>query len=63
MSNTIASVPRRPPMKPRMIRTSDEDWEAALAQADARGEILSEEIRAFVKHYARGETYEIESKP
>lgn len=52
MSNTILGVtPRRPPMKPRMIRVSDEVWDRALAAADERGEILSEEIRKMIEQY------------
>ncbi len=37
----------------RTIRTSDALWTAAQEVADARGEILSEEIRKFLEKYAK----------
>lgn len=43
----------RPPMNPRTIRTSDALWAAAQEVADARGEVLSEEIRKFLERYAK----------
>lgn len=43
----------RPPMTPRTIRTSDALWAAAQEAADARNEILSEEIRKFLERYAK----------
>lgn len=42
----------RQPRKPRSVKVEDELWEAAMRKADARGEVLSEEIRAFLKRYA-----------
>ena len=41
----------RPPRRPRSVKVEDELWEAAKAKADERGEVLSEEIRAFLKRY------------
>ena len=41
----------RPPRKPRSVKVEDELWSAAHAKANERGEILSEEIRAFLKRY------------
>ena len=41
----------RPPRRPKSIRCEDDLWEAALKKADERGEVLSEEIRAFLKRY------------
>ena len=43
----------RAPMVPRTIRTSDALWAAAQEVADARGEILSEEIRKFLERYTK----------
>ena len=43
----------RPPRKPRSVKVEDPLWEAAMRTADERGEILSEEIRKFLKRYAR----------
>lgn len=42
----------RPPMKPRAVKVSDDLWSRALAKADERGEVLSEEIRKFLERYA-----------
>jgi hypothetical protein len=41
----------RAPRKPRSVKVEDELWAAAHAKADERGEVLSEEIRAFLKRY------------
>jgi hypothetical protein len=38
-------------MKNRVLRVSDETWEAAQAAAARRGEKLSEQIRAFLEEY------------
>ena len=43
----------RPPRKPRSVKVEDDLWTAALAKADERGEILSEEIRRFLTRYVR----------
>jgi len=43
-------------MKARALRVPDALWEAAQAAADARGEILSEEIRKFLERYAKKRT-------
>jgi len=43
----------RPNKQPRTIRVSDALWSAAQSTADARGEILSEEIRKFLERYAK----------
>ena len=41
----------RPTRKNRAVRVEDELWDAALAKAEERNEVLSEEIRAFLKRY------------
>ena len=41
----------RQPRRPKSIRCEDDLWDAALKKADERGEVLSEEIRAFLKRY------------
>ena len=38
-------------MKARSLRVSDKAWKAALAAAEAKGEVLSEEIRKFIESY------------
>ena len=43
----------RPPRRPRSVKVEDELWTAALAKADERGEILSEEIRKFLTRYTK----------
>lgn len=37
----------------RGIRVPEELWEAALAKAAARGEVLAEEIRRFLERYVQ----------
>lgn len=44
----------REPMKARSIRASDRLWDEAQAAADARNEVLSEEIRKFLERYIKG---------
>ena len=41
----------RPARRPRSVKVEDELWDAALAKAEERNEVLSEEIRAFLKRY------------
>lgn len=41
----------RPARRPRSVKVEDDLWAAALRKADERGEVLSEEIRAFLKRY------------
>ena len=41
------------PMKSRVIRVSDELWQAAKGRADERGETVSEAIRKFLERYTR----------
>ena len=41
----------RPPMRARAVRVEDELWDAAMRKAEERNEVLSEEIRAFLKRY------------
>ena len=53
MSTTIGNMPNQPKTKLRNIRVEDELWDAAKAAAEARGESLSEAIRAFLKRYAK----------
>lgn len=43
----------RPPRKPRSFKCEDELWDAAKAKAEERNEVLSEEIRAFLKRYVK----------
>lgn len=43
----------RPPRKPRSVKVEDDLWAAAMEAAERKGEILSEEIRKFLKRYAR----------
>ena len=43
----------RPPRKPRSVKVEDDLWAAALAKADERGEVLSEEIRKFLARYVK----------
>jgi hypothetical protein len=45
---------RRPPAMPvRAVRVDDETWRAANEAAVRRGEFLHDEIRAFLKRYAK----------
>ena len=41
----------RPARRPRSVKVEDELWDAAMRKADERNEVLSEEIRAFLKRY------------
>lgn len=51
---TLHTVPvPRKPMKPRQVRVRDDVWDEAMATADARDEVLSEEIRKFLERYIR----------
>ena len=43
----------RQPMKPRSVKVPDDEWEAAMAAADKRGDVLSQVIRAALKRYVR----------
>ena len=43
----------REPRKPRSVKVEDDLWTAALAKADERGEVLSEEIRKFLASYVK----------
>ena len=43
----------KPVKRSRNIRVEDKLWEAAQAVADARNEVLSEEIREFLKRYVK----------
>lgn len=45
--------PRRPPRKPRAVRVEDDLWDAALAKADERGDVLAEVIREALKRYVK----------
>lgn len=44
-------TPRRPALKARTIKASDELWFAAMAAAEERGEYLSEVIRRLLAEY------------
>jgi hypothetical protein len=37
----------------RTVRVSEELWLAAQAKAEARGEVLAEEIRKFLERYIK----------
>lgn len=37
----------------RGVRVPEELWQQALAKADARGEVLAEEIRKFLERYVQ----------
>lgn len=50
----------RIPMKNRVIRVSDADWEAAMAASVRRGENLSEVIRECLRAYGRDDDGEVE---
>ena len=50
---TIGSMPNKPKTPHRTIRVEDALWEAAQAAAGARGETISEAIRAFLKRYSK----------
>ena len=41
----------RLPRPRRSIRVEDDLWDAAMRKAEERGDVLSEEIRAFLKRY------------
>ena len=43
----------RPVKRPRSVKVDDDLWQAAQAKADARGEYLSEVIRAALVRYVR----------
>ena len=43
----------REPRKARAIRVEDDLWASALAKADERREVLSEEIRKFLQRYTK----------
>ena len=44
-------TPPRAARKNRTVKVEDELWDAAMRKAEERGEVLSEEIRAFLKRY------------
>ena len=50
---SIGSMPNKPRTPLRAIRVDEDLWKAAQAAAEARGESLSEAIRAFLKRYAK----------
>lgn len=49
----LARVPNTPGTPRRTIRVPDALWDAASAKAEARGENLSEVIRAALERYVR----------
>lgn len=51
MTTKMGNMP--PGTKLRNIRVDDELWEAAMKAAEARGENLSEAIRAFLTRYVK----------
>lgn len=54
---SAATVPTVAPNAPgtprRTIRVPDDEWAAAMAKAGQRGESLPEEIRKFLRRYAK----------
>lgn len=52
-SGTITSVPNVPKTPRRTIRISPEEWQAAAEVAEARGENVSEVIRASLRRYVK----------
>jgi len=49
--DTMARMPREP-KKPRAYRCDDATYNAAMAEAERRGEFLSEALLQFLKDYA-----------
>ena len=52
-SGKIWRVPNQPKTPKRSIRVPDALWAAAIEKAEARGEVLAEEIRKFLERYVR----------
>lgn len=52
-SGKIRRVPNQPKTPKRSIRVPDDLWAAALAKAEARGDVLAEEIRKFLERYVK----------
>lgn len=52
-SGKIWRVPNQPRTPKRSIRVPDVLWNAAIAKAKARDEVLAEEIRKFLERYVR----------
>jgi hypothetical protein len=50
---------KREPLRPKSVRVPDALWLAAQAEADERGEVLSEEIRKFLERYLKRRTPEV----
>ena len=48
-----ASAVARPAKKNRVIRVEDDVWDAAKRRADAEDQVLSEQIREFLRRYGR----------
>lgn len=49
----FSGVPNQPKTPSRNVRVPTDLWEAALARAAERGEVLSEVIREFLERYVR----------
>jgi len=49
----MAARTGRGPTPPRSIRVADDVWAAAMAAAERRGEILSEEVVRFLIRYGK----------
>jgi uncharacterized protein with PIN domain len=43
----------RQPMRPKSFKCDDETWKAAIDAAAVRGENLPDQLRAFLKRYAK----------
>ena len=48
----------RKPLRPKSVRVPDALWDAAMAVADVRDEVLSEVIRASLERYVKADEEE-----
>lgn len=53
MTARLGVVPNQPKTPQRTVRVPDDVWTAAKAKAEARGETLSDVIRAALVRYVR----------
>jgi hypothetical protein len=53
-TDTLGRVPNQPKTPVKCFRCSEEQWQRAIAAANERGEILSEEVRKFIDGYVTG---------
>lgn len=52
-TDTMATVPNKPRTKIRGVRIPDDLWEDAQRVAEARGEAVSDEVRAALERYVK----------